>query len=271
LSKRRKINKNLKFNIKELKLENKNVLLLEFSILFFFAGYFMSISFSEPNQFGENPIGMFSSEYTTENLRGDKQFLYKYWRLPDDQKLKVNIINPISIDQEKIELIKEVVTSTEKIQIEDSMLHKGPKGSYSTYYLGWMGAVDAIIEKTDFPLPRDFEIFNSRTSEGDIIIILSNIKDRSGNTGYTRTVLEGNEIVKSFITIYDVNSLSNTQLQTIARHEFGHALGLAHATAPEDLMAPVIDMTYPYISHCNISALKQLYNGDSDGTTTCEK
>jgi len=237
-------------------------------------GYFLSLPVSEgqnENYLGENPMGMFSSKYSVENLRGDQQFLFKYWKLPADRKLSVNIINPKSMDESKIELIKETILSEESIEIEDSLLHKGRTGDFSDYYLGWKGAIKSISEETEFPLPQDFDIFNSKTQEGDIVIILSNVKDRSGNTGYTKSILEGNQIVKSFITIYEVNSLSSSQIQTIARHEFGHALGLAHSTAPEDLMAPVIDMTYPFISECNVSALVKLYEGESDGTVVCEK
>ena len=91
-----------------------------------------------------------------------------------------------------------------------------------------------------------------------------------GYTGYTKSIVEESEILKSFITIYDVSNLSNEQLETITRHEFGHALGLGHSTAPEDLMAPSIDMTYPYISECNVAAIVDLYNGAED-STVCEK
>jgi predicted Zn-dependent protease len=103
---------------------------------------------------------------------------------------------------------------------------------------------------------------------GDIIVILSNIKDRSGNTGYTKTVLEDEEIVKAFITIYEVDSLTKNELGTIMRHEFGHALGLGHATDSQDLMTPTIDMTYPFISQCNVIAISDLYN-EKSGVATC--
>ncbi|WP_255465105.1 matrixin family metalloprotease [Nitrosopumilus sp. b3] len=249
----------------------KSILVLQIGILIFFGGYFTGL----PTSSGENEellnsIGLFNSEHIVENLRGDSISLSKYWRLPQGTTLSVNILNPVSISDETISIIKESIVSTEKIDIEDSLLHKGPQNSFSNYYVGWAGALENTGD-TKIPIPKNFEVLNSQQSNGDIVVILSNIKDRSGNTGYTKTILEGDEIVKAFITIYDVDSLSNTQLGTIMRHEFGHAIGLGHSTAPEDLMAPTIDMTYPYISECNIDAIVDLYNEDSDGTTICEK
>ncbi len=267
------INKtNLKSRHRFPKLKNqKAILLAQFGILIFFGGYFVGLPTSSGQNIDQvNPIGLFSSEYAVENLRGDSMGLYKYWKISQGTLLSVNILNPTSISNESVESIKKTILSTETIDIEDSLLHKGPKNYFSTYYIGWKGALEAASE-TKIPLPRNFEIKNSQKSNGDIIVILSNVKDRSGNTGYTKTILEGEQIVKAFITIYDVNSLSKSQLETIMRHEFGHALGLGHSSAPEDLMAPTIDMTYPYISHCNIMAISDLYDENSDGVTTCEK
>ncbi len=245
--------------------------MLQIGILIFFGGYFTGLPISSGENEGLlNSVGLFNSEHTVENLRGDSISLSKYWKVSQGMTLSVNILNPVSISDETISIIKESIISTEKIDIDDSLLHKGPQNSFSNYYVGWAGALENIPE-TEIPVPTNFEIFNSQKSNGDIIVILSNIKDRSGNTGYTKTILEGEEIVKAFITIYDVDSLSNTQLGTIMRHEFGHALGLGHSTAPEDLMAPTIDMTYPYISECNVAAIADLYNKNSDGTTICEK
>ncbi|MDE1767724.1 MAG: matrixin family metalloprotease, partial [Thaumarchaeota archaeon] len=67
-----------------------------------------------------------------------------------------------------------------------------------------------------------------------------------------------------FITIYDANKLTDNQLATIVRHEFGHALGLPHAIDPQDLMHATIQTDYPYISECDIDAVQSLY----DNTTT---
>jgi len=261
-----------KFGQRTQKIKNRKAILLsQLGILIFFGGYFAGLPTSSgQNEEMLNPIGLFNSVYHVENLRGDSMNLYKYWKILPGTTLSVNILNPVSMPKESIEIIKNSIISTEKMSIEDSLLHKGPKNSFSTYYLGWEGALKSTPD-TKIPIPKKFVITNSEKADGDIIIILSNIKDRSGNTGYTKTVLEGDHIVKAFITIYNVNSLSANQLETIVRHEFGHAVGLGHSSAPEDLMAPTIDMTYPYISDCNIQAVVDLYNEKSDGTTTCEK
>ncbi|EGG42613.1 peptidase M10A and M12B matrixin and adamalysin [Candidatus Nitrosarchaeum limnium SFB1] len=261
-----------KYSLKTQKIKNKKAILLsQLGILIFFGGYFVGLPTSSGhNEELLNPIGLFSTEYQVENLRGDSMYLYKYWNILPGATLSVNILNPVSMPKESIELIKNSITSTDTMDIDDSLLHKGPKNSFSTYYLGWEGALQSTPD-TKIPIPKNFVITNSDKANGDIIIILSNIKDRSGNTGYTKTVLEGDHIVKAFITIYNVNALSSNQLETITRHEFGHAIGLGHSSAPEDLMAPTIDMTYPYISECNIQAVIDLYNEKSDGTTTCQK
>lgn len=265
-----KINKKFKTNSTKIK-HQKVILTFQIGILIFFGGYFTGLPVSSgQNSDSDYSMGLFNSVHLVENLRGDSIGLSKHWKLSQGVPLSINILNPVSVSNESIEIIKESILSEEIINIEDSLLHKGPSGSFSNYYAGWVGALKNTSDAKN-PIPKSFVVKNSQKSNGDIVIILSNIKDRSGNTGYTKTILEGEQIVKAFITIYDVDSLSDTQLATIMRHEFGHALGLGHSTAPEDLMAPTIDMTYPYISSCNVSAISDLYNGDSDGTRVCEK
>ena len=185
--------------------------------------------------------------------------------------MNVNIVNARGMDEHKIDVIIDAITSDESIDIDDSISHKGPKGTSSSYYKGWSGALKQVSDlETKFNIPTNFNVIKSYGGEGDVIITLSNLKDNDGYTGYTKSIVEGNEILKSFITIYDVSNLTDEELSTIVRHEFGHALGLGHSTAPEDLMAPTIDMTIPYISQCNIAAIEDLYNG-IQGSTVCEK
>ena len=100
---------------------------------------------------------------------------------------------------------------------------------------------------------------------------LSSLQDSDGNAGYTKSMTDGNQILKSSITIFDTDNLSDTQLSTITRHEFGHAIGLAHSSAPEDLMYPTIETDFPFISDCNISAIIHLYDGNVDDKVICKK
>ena len=212
----------------------------------------------------------FKTRHLIENLRGDTVDTWKSWRLVGTT-LNVNVLNAKGLSENRIDVIKNAITSEESLEIDDSLTHKGPKGFSSTYFKGWAGALKHIASKdTLYIIPTDFNVITSNGKEGDVIITLSNLRDGDGYTGYTKSVVDGNEILKSFITIYDVTNLTDEQLGTILRHEFGHALGLGHSTAPEDLMAPNIDMTVPYISECNINAIRDLYNG-IQGSTVCEK
>jgi len=208
--------------------------------------------------FEQEPVesSTLKSKYVTENLKGDTIDTWKSWNIVPGTTLTVNIVNSDLLDNEKIQIIKETITSSETIIIDDSLTHKGPKGTSSTYYLGWSGSLNDAAElySTKYPIPNSFDIIESGRGEGDIIINLSNLKDGDGYAGYTKSIVDGNEILKSHITIYDVKNLSESQLSTIALHEMGHALGLAHSSAPEDLMYPVIETNFPYISECDISA-----------------
>ena len=210
------------------------------------------------------------TRHMIENLRGDTVDTWKSWRLVGTS-MNVNIVNSKGISDEQIDVIKNSIVSEESLEIDDSISHKGPKGTSSLYFEGWSGAlIEASKTDSKYNIPIEFNIIQSYDGEGDIIITLSNLRDNDGYTGYTKSIVDGNEILKSFITIYDVSNLSDEELSTIVRHEFGHALGLGHSTAPEDLMAPTIDMTVPYISECNVDAIVDLYNG-IQGSTFCEK
>ena len=211
------------------------------------------------------------TKYFIQNLRGDTIATLLHWNLMENERLAVNIVNSDTISQDQLDALKNAILSEETIQINDSLNHKGLSGQ-STYYMGWVGALKHASESaTEFYIPTEFVILESTKGEGDITINLVTYQDSDGYTGLTKSITESNQILKSTITIYDVHSLSFEQIATITRHEFGHALGLAHSTAPEDLMAPQITTPYPYISECDIDALKALYDGKRSSQIVCER
>lgn len=212
-----------------------------------------------------------TSKYVIENLKGDTVGTHKYWKTIPNKPLYVNIINSANLSEEKLQIVKDVILSTEYHEIDDNLLGKAPKGTISKYYLGWKGALSSIEQETKNDIPTDFEIISSSNGAGDIIITLTKAIDTDGTAGTTKSTTHGDQILKSEITIYDVDSLSNRSLEKTTRHEFGHAMGLAHSTAPEDLMYPQIKTPYPFISDCNISAIAALYDGKVDEEVICEK
>jgi len=212
------------------------------------------------------------SSYVIQNLQGDTIDTWLSWRLVDGTTLHVNVIDANKY-LGKLDLIKEVVLSEQSIQIDDSLLHKGPKGSTSTYYVGWAGALaKAAEEPVEFYIPHELDVIESTKGAGDITIMLVNEQSGDGYSGYTKSIADPsqNQILKSYITIYEVDKLSDEQFKTILRHELGHAFGLAHSTATEDLMHPVIQTEYPYISQCDIDTIKSLYDGNKKSEVVCE-
>jgi len=250
--------------------KEKKIIILGVSlILVMIISFIVILGMVEPAGNTENPL---KSKFVIENLRGDKVSTFMRWNILPQDTLVVNIINSELYSSEQIQIIKNTITSTELLNIDDSLQHKGPKGESSTYYDGWQGALDYLsLKNTKYNIPKKIDVIESKNGEGQVIITLSNAMDTDGYSGYTKSVVDQNQILKSTITIYNMDELSSSQIETITRHEFGHALGLAHSTAPEDLMYPTIQSNYPYISQCDIDALIALYDGKESSDVICQK
>ena len=221
----------------------------------------------------ENPDN-FNSRRLIQNLKGDIMNTWLSWRLVEGEVLYVNIVNADKFSEEKIDVIKQALLSEEEIDIDNSLTHKGTKGTTSQYFLGWQGAlIKASEETTEVYIPVKFEIIESNQDEGDIRIELLEEENADGFSGQTLVIADDgvNQILKSKITIFDVDELTPEQLNSITRHEVGHALGLGHSTAPEDLMYPMIETGFPYISECNIRAIVSLYEEGKPSEFICEK
>ena len=249
----------------------KHILFLSSIVLLVLSVNFIDGQYLNFDSESKEPL-MMKSKFVIENLRGDTIDTMKSWRLLSGELLNVNLSNVDILTVEQQTAVNKVIMSTDSIQLDDFMLNRGFQGSESTYYLGWAGAMSAAKQtETVYSIPTNYTIIHSSNGEGNIVIKFSNMRDTDGFSGYTRSVLDNGEILKSYITIYNVDELEASELATILRHEFGHALGLGHSTDPEDLMAPVILTDFPYISECNVDAMISLYDGNESSQAVCEK
>ena len=211
------------------------------------------------------------SGYLIQNLRGDTAETWVSWNLTPNKSLTFTILGESLVSPEKINEIKDVILSEKSLQIDNSLLHKGLKGTSSTYYVGWAGAMkQASQNPTKMVVPQNFEYVSSEKGAADITIKLVSQRSGDGYSGYTQSTVDKNQILKSTISIYNAEELSTSQITTIVRHEFGHAIGLAHTTATEELMAPTITTDYPYISPCTVHAIEKLYDGNQKSEVVCE-
>ena len=212
-----------------------------------------------------NPL---KTQYLVQNLKGDTMETWYAWAPRDN--LEIHIVDESNFPKEKTDAIKKAILSTETIEIDNSLVFKGDEGTFSTYWIGWKGAVDHIREQRG--IDKQIEITFTDKDDADIIITLTKSKSGEGLSGQTSSTVNDAEktILRSFITIYEADKLSNEHMEIIIRLEFGHVAGLAHATAPEDLMYPVIQTPAPFISECDIDALMHLYTDGKTSQVICE-
>ena len=231
---------------------------------------FISYVPSDLQSFYNSNNGPLKTQYLIQNLQGNTMDAWKPWHLVNDQPLIINIVNADTVSKEKLDAIKSAILSEESVKIDNSLLDKGPVGTVSVYYKGWQGAIlNMQSDKTKFHIPTKFNIIQSPSEEGDITIVLSALENPDGYSGYTKSITDGQETLKSTITVYNVGEISPERLGTVVRHEFGHALGLGHATDQEDLMHYVIETDFPFVSDCDINAVKDLYDGKEMSDVSC--
>ncbi|MDE1728795.1 MAG: matrixin family metalloprotease [Thaumarchaeota archaeon] len=210
------------------------------------------------------------TQYLVQNLKSNTVNTWKPWHIINNQVLNINIVNADKVSKEKISAIKDAILSEESVKIDNSLLDRGPVGTVSVYYKGWQGALqDMQNENTVFHIPTKFNIIESPTGEGDITIVLTSLEDPDGFSGYTKNITDGQETLKSSITIYNVDNLSPERLGAVVRHEFGHALGLGHSSDENDLMHYIIQTNFPFISDCDVNAIKDLYDGKDLSDIAC--
>ena len=215
-------------------------------------------------------LGEIKSSYIIQNLKGVTIDTWLSWRITDGDLLYVNIVNAEEYP-EKAELIKDTILSNEKIKVDKKLLNPESEGTV-TYYLGWTGALEkASYFPTELYIPKNIEVITVTNGAGEITIRLEDKSHGDGISGLTESIADQHQILKSKITIYDVDDISDNQLQAVARHELGHAFGLAHSSDPDDLMHATLKTGFPYISTCDANAIAKLYDGSQQSKVVCTK
>ena len=208
------------------------------------------------------------THYVIEDLQGSVTNNYQYWDIQKNSPLNVNINNSANVNEQKIRDVENAILSTDVISKDGTVIHSSDAET-DQYFTGWRGAVKTTSVNSKHTIPTNFNLIQSNNGEGDIVITLSTLKAEDGYSGVTRTIVDGNQILKAFITIYDSDKLSDTQLESIVRYEFGYALGLPHTNNAEGLMGNSITTNNSYITKCDINTLEKVYNDEQPSENFC--
>lgn len=196
------------------------------------------------------PINAKSSELVTINT-------FLPWKTLDDKTLYVSIIKETSLSADQLVNIKKAITGYGTVKFDDTET-----------FVSWNEALQTTSQyKTKISMPTNIVLLSDNNSEADVTIFITD-EENANYSGYTTHVIENNKIVKSNITIYDINSMTGKQISSIVRHEFGHALGLAHADSPNDLMFSTVQVP-SYVTECDIDTLLALYDGNVKNSSNC--
>lgn len=169
------------------------------------------------------------------------------WKNIEDDKIPVLIIRDAKVSENKVDIVEKTINSKET------------RNSERKLFLGWNEGIKEISKSFGVKVPS-LEIQQTIEKTSVITVYLSSKTNSQGFDGYTNLFYDTNgDIQKALVTIYNADELNKSQLESITRHELGHALGLGHTNAENDLMRANIDMNFSAISLLDLHALAHIY------------
>ena len=182
---------------------------------------------------------------------------YLPWESLEHKTLYVSIIKETQLSADQLVNIKRPITGFGTVKFNDSET-----------FVSWNEALQTVSQyKTNISLPKNIVLVEDDNEEADVVIYVTDQKNPIFS-GYTANVIEHKTIVKSNIIIYDINNLTDQQISSIVRHEFGHALGIKYSDFADDLMFGTVPVP-SYVSECHLTALLELYNGNIKNSSSC--
>lgn len=169
------------------------------------------------------------------------------WDNVQENKIPVLIVRDAKVSETQVDIVEDAINS------------KKVKNSGRQLFLGWNEGIKEISKSFGVKVPT-LEIQYKLERTESIIIHLSEKTNSEGYNGYTNLFYDTNgNITKALVTIYNTDELNKIQLESIIRHELGHALGLGHTNVENDLMQPTINMNFNAISLLDLQALADIY------------
>lgn len=168
-------------------------------------------------------------------------------------------------------------SSFEKSAIKNSFVHKnlipiccawGPEIQNGVLTYSIIGQTGGGDKKIDNAVAKAVDSWNKNLKGIQIIksfvpgnsdIFISFVSDGKTVAGKTVNSIDSNGFIRrSYITLskdFFNRAFSSEQLEQVAEHEFGHALGLNHANFNGNLMSKQVNEGSNTISHCVVEAV----------------
>ena len=169
------------------------------------------------------------------------------WKQVKDNTIPILTVRDANVSEKQVDLVEYTINSKETTNSEKKL------------FQGWNEGIKEVSKSFGVTVPNLQVQYKLDISES-ITIYLMEKTNSEGYDGYTNLFYDQNgKIQKALVKIYNVDELDDIQLKSIIRHELGHALGLGHTDAKNDLMQSIINMNHNTISLLDLQALARIY------------